>query len=84
MLEAISDAAWTNMLYTELATVRVRTDPAFYETKIGWQYCIHTTGNHPLCPSVNIIRESNNYDQENQMPDGLDSCDDKALVKSLG
>ena len=42
------------------------------------------TGNHPLCPSVNIIRESNNYDQENQMPDGLDSCDDKALVKSLG
>lgn len=30
MLEAISDAAWTNMLYTELATVRVRTDPAFY------------------------------------------------------
>lgn len=30
MLEAISDAAWTNMLYTELATVRVLTDPAFY------------------------------------------------------
>ena len=31
MFEATSDEAWTNMLYNELATVRVRTEPAFCE-----------------------------------------------------
>jgi hypothetical protein len=38
MLLAIKLAAWTAMLYTELATVRVRTEPAFMlfmDTRMG-------------------------------------------------
>jgi hypothetical protein len=42
MLLAMSEADCTAMLYTELATVRVRTDPEFMlfiETRIGCGYC---------------------------------------------